>query len=224
MKSHFKAAGRALFKMRETDDAGVVLRALAEILKYAEYIIYMANKTYVKGGVKRIPSEIAGMKNLPEGFLDIYNKIVTVSDIFEIKNESEKMMKVLSEFLDCEVEFVPVETKEKCQKKEPGLESLTGTYEEIYSNWYNKMLHAKEIDSKYLSFNTMASCQEFYDEMSDEYNVPLISLIDKYDPDDLDVNARNFELAMSEWKKNYDKLGILVREFKNLDEFEAAYL
>ena len=61
------------------------------------------------------------------------------------------------------------------------------------------MYHAIEINSKYLSFRTMASCQEFYDEMAEIFDIPRIELLVRYNPNDLRENARAFDEAMEEW-------------------------
>lgn len=46
-------------------------------------------------------------------------------------------------------------------KKEILEADITGTYEEIYSNWRNKMYHAADRENTYLSLMTAASCQRF---------------------------------------------------------------
>lgn len=220
---HYQSMARALETMQGSDDMGTLYRGLAGVLKYAEYIVYMRNKAYVKGGVKKIPSELASMENLPEGFIDIHEKILNVSNVKELIEKSTELAKTIQDFLGYEVQVEPIAEKAQPQKKEIGPENLVGTYEEIYSNWYNKMIHANETGNQYLSFMTMASCQEFYDEMADEFEISRVELIGKYNPNDLSENTRSFELAMAEWRKNYDKFGIKVNYFDNLDEFEKAY-
>ena len=52
IRKHYKSLVQAFAKMQEANDTGTIYRKLAEVLKYAEYIVYMSNKTYVKRGVK----------------------------------------------------------------------------------------------------------------------------------------------------------------------------
>lgn len=225
IRKHYESLVQAFAKMQEANDMGTIYRKLAEVLKYAEYIVYMSNKTYVKRGVKRIPSEIASMKHLPKNFMEIYENIISLSDEGKVKTESEKLIGAIGSFLGYEIQVpnLPADDSAK-QKKDVTPKNLAGTYEEICSNWYNKMLHAAEINSRYLSFITMASCQEFYDEMFDEFNIPKIELISKYNPNDLNENILNFELAMAEWKKNYDKFGIKIARYDDLNKFREAYI
>ncbi|MDK0748933.1 hypothetical protein P7A58_15565, partial [Clostridium perfringens] len=63
-------------------------------------------------------------------------------------------------------------------KKEITPESIAGTYEEIVSNWRNKMYLAAQTDDAYLALMTMASCQQFYDEFATEYNVDRVRLFE----------------------------------------------
>ena len=109
------------------------------------------------------------------------------------------------------------------EKIELTVDSIRGTYEEVYSNWKNKMYHAIDINSNYLSFRTMASCQEFYDEMAELFDIPRIELLVKYNSNDLKANAMAFDFAMAEWKKLYDEVGLEVQYYQNLEDLESLY-
>ena len=165
------------------------------------------------------------MKHLPKNFMEIYENVISLLDEDKVKAESERLVKAIKDFLGYEVQAPNLLVNNSAkQKKDITPKNLVGTYEEIYSNWYNKMIHACEINSRYLSFITMASCQEFYDEMFEEFNIPKIELISKYNPNDLNENVLNFELAMAEWKKNYDMLGIKINRYEDLNNFREAYI
>jgi len=105
---------------------------------------------------------------------------------------------------------------------------LTGTYEEIYSDWRNKMkLAAKtneKTNNKYISSMTAASCQQFYDEMREEYEGVSIDLMKHFDINDLQNSARVFDEAMEEYRSPCDKSSIEVKEYKTIEEFEEDYL
>ena len=67
---------------------------------------------------------------------------------------------------------------EALEKRELMPNNLFGTYEEIYSNWKNKMIHAANINSRYLSFVTMNSCQELIGMIELNERVPDILIMD----------------------------------------------
>lgn len=101
---------------------------------------------------------------------------------------------------------------------------IKGSYEEIYSNWKNKMYHAADINDTYLSLNTAASCQEFYDDMYNEYNIKKVDIMKKLKDNNLKEAAKCFDEAMEEYKENYNRLNIDVVKYNDLDEFEENYL
>ena len=101
------------------------------------------------------------MAKLPSKFLDTYNIICDGDNLTNLKAGASSFMIDMDELLGefgIEADDVNiVETKEE-DKQVISADNIRGTYEEIYSNWKNKMYHAIEINSKYLSFRTMASC------------------------------------------------------------------
>ncbi len=189
----------------------------ASILYYIEFAIYMYNKSYVKRGVKRVPEEISTMKYLPMGFNELYWNLIKAASIQEIKESSTMLMKSLKDFAK--------EMKDKViSKKVISQADIIGTYEEIYSNWKNKMYHAAEKGDTYLSLMTAASCQQFYDEMYSKYDIARTDLMKNITPDNLALSAEEFDNSMEEYKKNYETLGMETKCYKNLDEFEKMYL
>ena len=186
----------------------------------------MINKSYVKRGTKRIPEEILNMKILPNNFKELYLNAPFATNNNEIKKVSKILLERIEELLDkqnivCELEKeeIPIEhIKEKISS-----EALTGTYEEIYSNYKNKMYHAANTNNVYLSFVTMSACQEFYDEMSADYEIPEIDLIGQYNPNDLIHNQQAFDKALLEWKSLYDIFNKSIIEFTSIEELNELY-
>lgn len=211
--------------LEETGDLGTGYRLLNKIITNVEFIIYMINRCYVKRGTKRVPEEIAGMKKLPTKFLDTYNIICNGDNLTYLKAGASSFMMDIDELLSefgIEADEV-VYDKESYDKQVISADSIRGTYEEIYSNWKNKMYHAIDINSNYLSFRTMAACQELYDEMADMFEIPRIELLVKYNPKDLKANAEAFDEAMNEWKKLYDEVEIDIQYYDSLEELENLY-
>ncbi len=228
MNSVRKEASKLSYNYRlleETGDMGVALRLLNKIIANVEYIIYMINRSYVKRGVKRIPEEIKGMDKLPLHFLDTYNIICNCDSLTYIKAGASSFMMDIDELLSeygIEIEEEYVEDKDDT-KLDLTADNLKGTYEEIYSNWKNKMHHAVDINSNYLSFRTMAACQEFYDEMAELFDIPRIELLIRYSPTDLVGNEVAFNEAMEEWKKLYTHVDLEVEYYDNLEDLDKLY-
>lgn len=226
IEAHFNKANYELDKLNQNEnDLGLAYRSLAHIIKETEFIIYMANKSYVKRGTKRVPEEICNMKNLPEGFIEIYSDITNCKSVEEIKEKANKLVSCITTFVSEKgIKYTPtIEEKKESERKELMPNNLLGTYEEIYSNWKNKMMHAVTINSRYLSFVTMNSCQEFYDEMASMFNIPQIELMVNYNPDNLGSNVNFFNSCMEQWLSLYRTHGVEVNYYANLSELESLY-
>lgn len=216
-KSHFDTVMREYGEVMVSMDLEDCLIAVSKMVLHIEYMIYMLNGTYIKKGIKGIPKEIGNMSLLPKGFIENYEKIFHFNSVDKLKTASTVIVKILKKFMD--------EQNNKLEsQKEISSQDLTGTYEEIYSNWKNKMHYASKTNDLHLSFMTMASCQKFYDEMAQTFSVPKIALLGKYDPNNLYKTSGAFHEAMDEWKELYDKLKKPVKRYKTVDEFTDDYL
>lgn len=209
-------------ELEETDDLGQGYWILSRILHQSEFLIYMANQAYVKWGTKRIPEEISRFSKMPNGFLALYQSLPQCSSISEIRLKCAQLIEDIAGWLEGEKiparQMIQRIQKPHCEKKPISADGLRGTYEEIWSNWKNKMYHAAEINSPYLSLMTMSACQEFYNEMYEQYQIDRIDLIGHYKAEKLQKNAEAFDAAMEEWRKHYDRLGINVLRFSSVEE------
>lgn len=157
------------------------------------------------------------MKNLPVNFAKLYWALIKAGSIEEMKTAATKLMRAVKDFA--------AQMRRRIHSKRDATEGdLRGTYEEIYSNWKNKMHLAAETEDSYLSLMTAASCQNFYDEMYSEYMIDRINLMENCPTDHLSLAAEAFDDAMEEYKRNYDQLGMQIRRYQDLDEFERRYL
>lgn len=191
--------------------------ATAGMINYIEFAIYMYNKEYIKRGVKRIPEEISTMEFLPINFNDLYWGLIKAENVEATKEIATMLMKAVTEFAKQMKDKVSV-------KNEISEADIKGTYEEIYSNWKNKMYHAADKGDVYLSLMTAASCQQFYNCMCGKYNINRIDIMKNITTNNLSLWAKAFDNAMEEYKNNYNKLGTEIKCYKDLDEFEKNYL
>lgn len=227
VSNHFIELLRTYRILGTSDNLSESYKCLAKILKEVEFIIYMINKTYIKKGTKRVPEEISNMNILPDNFMEIYNKVPLCSTIDEIKDISSSLIAKIKQLLEEQNITYNIEdivTLHKEQSKEQiSSDALTGTYEEIYSNYKNKIYHATKTNNAYLSFVTMAACQEFYDDMSSSYNIPSIDLIGHYNSSNLLANQIAFDNALLRWKQLYDTFNKEIVKFDNLEDLNNLY-
>ena len=194
-------------------------KKLGLIMSYIENIIYLMNKEYVHGGTKNILDEIRGMKSVPANFVDKYLTLLSGNNL-QIIDALDRIIKDLRNYYNLEVVDITNLVVKKCevQKKKLSGDDLIGTYEELFSNYYNKMYHAIDINSRYLSFRTMVDAQNFFDEIYVQFDISDYNLIGKYNPNNLEENANNFVLFLSYWKSLYDSFDMAIKEYNEIEQ------
>ena len=110
------------------------------------------------------------------------------------------------------------------KKKElPSAENLRGTYEEMYSNWKNKMTEAAGGDDVYSSFMNLLSLQWMFYEIAEYIAVDDFEIMDKFNPKNLEENVDVFDQALNKYLAEYEKVGIRPKHFESMTEFIESY-
>ena len=105
----------------------------------------------------------------------------------------------------------------------PSAENLRGTYEEMYSNWKNKMTEAAGRDDVYSSFMNLLSLQWMFYEIAECIAVDGFEIMDKFSPQNLEGNVDVFDQALNKYHAEYEKVGICPRHFESMTEFIESY-
>ena len=103
-------------------------------------------------------------------------------------------------------------------------ESLSGTYEEMYSNWRNKVEEAEKNEDAFASFMNMCNLQFMLAEISKSVAIGSFPIMDEYNPDSLDENTETFDKHLQKYEQTYMRAGISVKRFADVDEFVESYL
>jgi hypothetical protein len=214
---HFAHAMQAYATVMLSDTVAECKYASARMLLAIEYLIYLANKSYVRRGVRSIPEELRTMKRLPQHFWPDYQQLIAANSHDGIQSCSTRLMKTIQAFVTTVNEPVMA-------KKEMTQEGIRGTYEEIVSNWRSKMHLAAQTGDAYLALMTMASCQLFYDEFATEYNIDRVRLFEGFQIDDLSRSSELFDAATEYFRCLYTQVGAPVRSYPSIEAFEKAYL
>ncbi len=214
---HLERAINAYAIVMLSDTVAECKYASVRMLQSIEYMIYLANKCYIRRGVRRIPEDIQKMKRLPEEFLADHKQLIAAHSRDEIQSCSTRLMKTTRTFVTILNERVAV-------KKEITAQSLRGTYEEIVSNWKNKMHFAACTNDTYLACMTLASCQEFYDDLATDYPIERVELFEAFHTDHLFQSVEHFNAAMAQYERLYTEVGEPIRDYTSLAAFEQAYL
>ncbi len=173
--------------------------------------IMLFHGRYFKRSTKRMLEELAVLP-IEAGFVDNLKGIASSKDVLELRALSKSLLLYAEGYL-----------KQEKDKEEPS-ESLSGTYEEMYSNWRNKVEEAAEQNNVFTSFMNMCNLQYMFAEISSEAAIGTYNIMEAYDPDCLENNVSLFDACLQQYEAVYKTAGIAVKHFPGVDEFVTDYL
>lgn len=217
IRKHYDSALNFLAQICMEDDYSKCRYLSAGLLIMVEYVVYMVNRSYIRHGIKGIPREILSLDKLPHNFKKDYNALIYAQDMQSLTDAAKNLLRSVGA-------FIAAEEKMLSGKKTIDADALRGTYEEIWSNWKNKMARAAETGDKYLSLMSAASCQKFYDDMYEEYDIRHYQLFGAWEqePDCAEV-AEIFDDVMEQYRALYDQKLLAVSRYRSIDEFIEDY-
>ena len=193
------------------DNLSLIRTKAASVINLLLDAVMLWNGGYFKKGVKRTFEELREVAT-PEGFIDDIKKIAQSDSVMEIRGILTELMVRSEEFL--------LHTNIKA---EPSKDNITGTYEEMYSNWRNKMQEAADHKDVFSSFMNLASLQLMLDEIAGEVEIKKYSVMDRYNPLRLEDNVKLYDTVLKEYLAEYKKADIKPKHFTNIDEFVEYY-
>ena len=212
--------------INKTNNLNELYKLVGSLMNDIENTLFINNKMYLFGGTKNILTELYFMDNIPENFIDEYKKVLDLNNINDIKDWTNSIVNTMLIYFNKadNKEIVYEFDTNKEVKEDITRSALIGTYEELYSNYYNKLLNAAKTNNKYLSFRTMIDAQGFFDEFTCKFVLPEFSLLDKYNSSDLMANLNAFTTLLNKWKKLYEQFQIDVEEYDSIEELYSVSL
>lgn len=197
---------------------------LPDVFEQAGYAVYhlenaaaLLNKTYFRYGVNRAYKELEQMENKPENFSQMIENVISGNSCTEVQTALTALLR----------ETVNVFKKAKqslfAEKNPPTAETLRGTYEEMYSNWHNKMHTAAKENNRHLAFMSMSSLSAMLAEIKSETDMGEYSVFENYYPHDLEKTAAAFDSLINGYLKEYQKTGLQAERYRDIDEFTENY-
>lgn len=194
-----------------TDSLSEVRSRAGAAIVFIEDAIMLYNGRYFRKGTKRALDEL---RQLPLPF-DLETAIMDI-----IRAETvEKIRADLTKLLILTAEYIHVPKK----KELPSAKNLSGTYEEMYSNWKNKMAEAADSADVYSSFMNLLSLQYMFHGIAEGIAVDDPEIMDEFDPQDLEKNAVVCDKVLRNYLVEYEKAGISPKCFRSVAEFAEDY-
>lgn len=186
-------------------------------LYYVENALAMLNKKYFRYGTKRVYEELEAMERRPANLREMIESVLSANSEEQIKSGLTELVRETALVFRSAKSTIPV-----CKKE--AADVIGGTYEEMFSNWRNKMYDASQRQDKHLAFMSIASLNAMLSEIDSETDIGSYSLFDGYDPNDLQKTAEAFDDFLKEYLKEYRKAGIEPNRFEDIDSFVEHYL
>ena len=196
----------------------VVRRSAGGAIYFAENAIALLNKTYFRRGVSRRYEELNAMERKPDNLCGMIENVLAATTVKDLKERLTLLMKGLASCFLRARQLLPQE------KKPAGADTLSGTYEEMFSNWHGKMVQAAEKGDRHLAFMSLESLNEMLNDISSEVDIGTYDVLSSYDPGDLRKTAEGFETILKDYLQEYDRAGIKANRFPGIDAFIASYL
>lgn len=194
-----------------TESLSEVRSCAGAAIKFIEDAVMLYNGQYFRKGTKRAFDELRQLKLS----FDLETIII---DIIQAETV-EKIRERLKELLVLTKEYLQVSKK----KELPAATNLRGTYEEMYSNWKSKMPEAADREDVYSSFMNLLSLQYMFHEIAEGIAVDDFEIMDKFNPKNLEENAGVFDMALSNYLVEYEKVGICPKRYRSVEEFAKDY-
>ena len=189
----------------------------AMMLYAAQYAVCIANRAYFRKGVADRYAELASMALRPQNLIPLMEDVVRAADLPALRTACTALMGAMDTFLQPEVSLPLPRDLHTLQPR------LTGTWEEMVSNWRGKLQQAALQDDAHLALMSIAACQF----MVEEAGIPD-ALLPKpashaYLPHDPAQCAENFDAFLQQYGQIYYHAGMPRVIYTSLDEFIDAY-
>ncbi len=193
------------------EELGQVRLDVFGVMCYLMDAIMLFHGKYFKRGTKRMLEELTALP-IEEAFADNLKNAASSKDVLELRALSKSLLL-----------YAEVYLKQEKDKEEPS-ESLSGTYEEMYSNWRNKVEEAAKQNNVFASFMNMCNLQYMFSEISSEAAIGTYNIMEEYNPDCLEDNVSLFDTYLQRYETVYKTAGIAIKRFHDVDEFVADFL
>lgn len=166
---------------------------------------------YFHMGVKRTFEEVSTLK-LPFDLEELVTAVIRGESGEEIRSALTKLMRCVNGYL-----HTPI------SKDQPAPSNLRGTYEEMFSNWRNKMEEAADREDLFSSYMNMVSLQFMLQEIAAGVNIQELDVMGAFDSGNLEKNTEAFDSVLQQYREEYRKAGTEPEIIPNIEAFLAQY-
>lgn len=188
------------------------------VLFYLTDALMLLNKRYYRRGIRRLYDELILLDKRPAQICGLMDAVVSADTAVGVKSALTSLLR------ETEAVFNAVKKEISPKKESPSADNLAGTYEEMFSNWRNKMFLAAETGNRMMAFTTLGSLQAMLDDIAGGVEISHYDAMNGYAPDDLWKTAEFFDRTIDAYLAEYRKIGLDAKRYADIDEFVRDYL
>lgn len=185
---------------------------------YIENAIAMLNKKYFRYGTKRAYEELEAMAIRPAKLCELIESIVTADSAESLRQQLTELIRATTQV------FQKAEKALTAPKPPATADSLRGTYEEMYSNWRNKMYLAADRQDRHLAFLCMNSLDAMLADIGSEAAIDSYDVLCGYDPQDLQSTAKAYDNVLEKYLSEYERAGLEPKHYSDIETFIKNYI
>ncbi len=194
-----------------TESLSQIRTGAGGVIWYLLDAVMLRHGRYFRKGSKRTFEELDALQ-LSFDMQELVLNVIRADTGDEIRNALTDLLKAVQACIP-----------DRSEKEAPSRDNLAGTYEEIFSNWRNKMKEAADRKDLYSSFMNMVSFQSMLCDITESVAVEEQEIMDGFDPYCLEKNPEAFDAALDRYLQEYRKLGMQPKRYADADAFAAAY-
>lgn len=179
--------------------------------------MFAANNKIITRGIKRYREQVRSLGDYPSDWDRLFDALVAADSIREIRGAAEALL------ISTNCWFATIMEKQGV-KKTPTKESVIGIYEEFWCNYSNKIANSIALSDACYSFFAVKGAQEFLDELNREEGMPRRDLMAAFDSKDLSKLKTEYDLALEEYGKVYDKVGQKIKSYHTVEELYRDFM
>ena len=192
------------------EELGQIRMDAYEVMQNLLDAIMIYHGSYFKRGLKRTFEELEKLP-ISDEFSSLLKKVVASKEVSELRELLKSLLMVTERHISQE------------KQKEAQDQGLAGTYEEMYSNWRNKVAEAADNQDVFSSFVNMCGLQSMLSDISEDIEMEPYNIMEEYHPDCLGDNLKLFDASLQKYEDVYNRAGIKIKHFSHVDEFVKNY-
>lgn len=202
----------------------VLAQSLTEVRMQGAFMLYnlqsataMVNQTYFRKSTRRVWDEIRAMAHKPGDFEKLALRFIHAQTVSETKEAACNMIAGFQHL------FRELENTFPGPKAPASPDNLRGTYEEMFSNWRNKLHLAAKTGDAHLAFSSLASMQNMLSEIESVVQIRHYDVMACFHPENLPHTAQECDAVLDAYLAEYRDAGICPLIYPNIDGFIADY-